>query len=183
MFFTGKKGKQCLYHLYLETVSITNTRSQQLDEDCENDSDLKMPPSSHIQTFTPQDYETIADFITGAGSDVFRQILHSICPSIFGHEMVKGEFSPTQNWKCVRLLGAGISTCSAHRYQSIVIGRTSEISNPCSWFFPFEKYSNKTSFLSMCSWHCTGSIWRCTKTCYGQKQGPCQRGHPCDDCR
>lgn len=99
MFFTGKKGKQCLYHLYLETVSITNTRSQQLDEDCENDSDLKMPPSSHIQTFTPQDYETIADFVMGAGSDVFRQILHSICPSIFGHEMVKGEFSPTQIWK------------------------------------------------------------------------------------
>ena len=51
---------------------------------------MKVASSSNLQTLTTQDYEAIADFIEGAGSDAFRQILHSICPSIFGHELVKG---------------------------------------------------------------------------------------------
>lgn len=84
----GKKGKQCLYHLYLEAVSVTNTRSQR-SEDGESEGDLRMASSSHQLSFTSQDYEAIANFIEGAGSDAFRQILHSICPSIFGHELVK----------------------------------------------------------------------------------------------
>lgn len=86
----GKKGKQCLYHLYLEAVSVTNTRSQR-SEDGESEGDLRMASSSHQLSFTSQDYEAIANFIEGAGSDAFRQILHSICPSIFGHELVKGK--------------------------------------------------------------------------------------------
>lgn len=56
----------------------------------ESDGDTKVASSSNLQTLTTQDHEAIADFIEGAGSDAFRQILHSICPSIFGHELVKG---------------------------------------------------------------------------------------------
>lgn len=79
-----------LYHLYLEAVSVINTRSQQ-SKDGESEDSAKTAMSSKIQAFTSQDYEAIANFIEGARSDAFRQIVHSICPSIFGHDMVKGK--------------------------------------------------------------------------------------------
>jgi DNA helicase MCM8 len=101
----GKKGKQCLYHLYLEAVSVINTRSQQSE-----DGERKVASSSNLQTLTPQDYEAIADFIEGAGSDAFRQILHSICPSIFGHELVKGKMVLTLR-----------SFCFGIEHQSLVV--------------------------------------------------------------
>ena len=44
-----------------------------------------------LLSFSPRDLEFIVMFLEEHGSDVFRQILQSICPSIYGHEVVKGK--------------------------------------------------------------------------------------------
>lgn len=88
------KGKnQSLYYLYLEVVSITNSKSQSVPEAAQHtDSNARSSQSEHfnLYTFSPRDLEFIVKFSEEHGSDVFRQILQSICPSIYGHELVKG---------------------------------------------------------------------------------------------
>ncbi|PIN18479.1 DNA replication licensing factor, MCM6 component [Handroanthus impetiginosus] len=85
------KGKnQALYYLYLEVVSITNSKSQSVPEDMRQ-TDTNVRPTEHfdLYSFSPRDLEFIVRFSGEHGSDVFRQILQSICPSIYGHELVK----------------------------------------------------------------------------------------------
>ncbi|XP_057778999.1 probable DNA helicase MCM8 [Salvia miltiorrhiza] len=85
------KGKnQTLYYLYLEVVSITNSKSQSVPEDAQ-DTDINARSSEHLDlySFSPRDLEFIVKFSEEHGSDVFRQILQSVCPSIYGHELVK----------------------------------------------------------------------------------------------
>ncbi|KAL0338403.1 UNVERIFIED_CONTAM: putative DNA helicase MCM8 [Sesamum angustifolium] len=85
------KGKnQTLYYLYLEVVSITNSKSQSVPEDMQHtDTNARATEHSDLYSFSPRDLEFIVKFSEEHGSDVFRQILHSICPSIYGHELVK----------------------------------------------------------------------------------------------
>ncbi|KAH8937600.1 hypothetical protein BDL97_16G036800 [Sphagnum fallax] len=83
------KGKQSLYHLYLEAVSITNTKSQQTEVDEPEKSNVNLAAPSNASGFSPVDLELVANFVDEAGPDLFRWILHSICPSIYGHELVK----------------------------------------------------------------------------------------------
>lgn len=74
-------------------VSITNSKSQSVPEDAQHtDSNAMSSQSEHfdLYTFSPRDLEFIVKFSEEHGSDVFRQILQSICPSIYGHELVKG---------------------------------------------------------------------------------------------
>lgn len=85
------KGKnQSLYYLYLEVVSITNSKSQSVSEDEHSDTNARASEHLDLYTFSPRDLEFIVKFSEEHGSDVFRQILQSICPSIYGHELVKG---------------------------------------------------------------------------------------------
>ncbi|XP_047330473.1 probable DNA helicase MCM8 [Impatiens glandulifera] len=85
------KGKnQALYYLYLEVVSIKNSKSQSQPEDLEdNPSNARASQLLDLFTFSPRDLEFIAKFSDEFGPDVFRQIVQSICPSIYGHELVK----------------------------------------------------------------------------------------------
>lgn len=84
------KGKnQALYYLYIEVVSITNSKSHSLTEDVQN-ANAKNIEHFDLYSFSPRDLEFIVKFSEEHGSDVFRQILQSICPSIYGHELVKG---------------------------------------------------------------------------------------------
>ncbi|XP_021891507.1 probable DNA helicase MCM8 isoform X2 [Carica papaya] len=85
------KGKnQGFYYLYIEAVSVKNSKSQSTAEDLQD-------PSSNPQSremvdlfsFSPRDLEFIVKFSEEYGTDKFRQILQSICPSIYGHELVK----------------------------------------------------------------------------------------------
>lgn len=91
--FSGKsKSKnQGLYYLYLDVVSIKNSKSQYISEDLQ-DTDARATEMFDLLSFSQRDLEFIAKFSQENGSDTFRQILQSICPSIYGHELVKGMF-------------------------------------------------------------------------------------------
>ncbi|KAI5054214.1 hypothetical protein GOP47_0030893, partial [Adiantum capillus-veneris] len=83
-----KTKGQSLFYLYLEAISVVNSKNQSTaTEDHENDVRAAAPPNA--RTFSPRDLEFIVRFATEHGPDLFRQILHSICPSIYGHELVK----------------------------------------------------------------------------------------------
>ncbi|XP_042475384.1 probable DNA helicase MCM8 [Macadamia integrifolia] len=85
------KGKnQGLYYLYLEAVSIRNSKSQSIPEDMQDGSaDVRATELLDLYSFSPRDLEFIVKFSEEHDSDIFRQILQSICPSIYGHELVK----------------------------------------------------------------------------------------------
>ncbi|XP_060201627.1 probable DNA helicase MCM8 [Lycium barbarum] len=84
------KGKnQGLYYLYLEVVSITNSKSQSTSEGSQDNSNARATELFDLYSFSPKDLEFIVKFSEEHGSDVYRQILQSICPSIYGHELVK----------------------------------------------------------------------------------------------
>ncbi|OVA18173.1 Mini-chromosome maintenance [Macleaya cordata] len=86
----SKNKNQGLYYLYLEAVSIKNSKSQSIPEDLQDTSaDVRATELFDLYSFSPRDLEFIVKFSEEHGSDVFRQILQSICPSIFGHELLK----------------------------------------------------------------------------------------------
>lgn len=90
---SGKsKGKnQGLYYLYLEAVSIKNSKSQSMSDNLQDtNGEVRATELIDIFSFSLRDREFIVKFSEEHGSDVFRQILQSICPSIYGHELVKG---------------------------------------------------------------------------------------------
>lgn len=92
--FSGrsKTKNQGLYYLYLEAVSIRNSKSQSVPEDLQvTGADTRENLLFDLYTFSPKDLEFIVKFSDEHGSDIFRQILQSICPSIYGHELVKGD--------------------------------------------------------------------------------------------
>ncbi|KDP29072.1 hypothetical protein JCGZ_16461 [Jatropha curcas] len=85
------KGKnQGFYYLYLEGVSIKNSKSQSTSFDFQDSkSNARATELSDLFSFSPRDLEFIVKFSEEYGSDIFRQIIQSICPSIYGHELVK----------------------------------------------------------------------------------------------
>ncbi|XP_057535732.1 probable DNA helicase MCM8 isoform X2 [Amaranthus tricolor] len=86
----SKSKYQGLYYLYLEAVSVTNAKSQSMPADSEHSiADSRGTEISDLFSFSPRDLEFIVKFSEEHGSDVFRQIVQSICPSIYGHELVK----------------------------------------------------------------------------------------------
>ncbi|XP_054802072.1 probable DNA helicase MCM8 isoform X2 [Prosopis cineraria] len=86
----SKNRSQGFYYLYLEAVSIQNSKSQSANEDLQ-DTNSKARPAELLDlfSFSSRDLEFIVKFSMEHGSDLFRQILQSICPSIYGHELVK----------------------------------------------------------------------------------------------
>lgn len=93
MDIVGGKSKtknQGFYYLYLEAVSVRSSKSQSTIEDSRDPiSDSKATELSDLFSFTTRDLEFIVKFYKEYSSDIFRQILQSICPSIYGHELVK----------------------------------------------------------------------------------------------
>ncbi|KAG8085876.1 hypothetical protein GUJ93_ZPchr0010g9372 [Zizania palustris] len=85
------KGKnQGLYYLYLEAISVRNTKAHAASGNADVIStNIQTNGSFGFQTFTEKDLEYISKFKEEHGADVFRQILQSFCPSIYGHELVK----------------------------------------------------------------------------------------------
>ena len=88
----SKNRNQGFYYLYLEAVSIKNSKSQSTPEDLQ-ESNPKARPTElfDLFSFSSRDLEFVVKFAEEHGSDLFRQILQSICPSIYGHELVKGK--------------------------------------------------------------------------------------------
>lgn len=71
---------------------MRNSKAQTTSEEFEvNNSDNKAKMLFDFHAFSQRDLEFIVKFSEEHGSDVFRQILHSFCPSIYGHELVKGK--------------------------------------------------------------------------------------------
>ncbi|XP_041022952.1 probable DNA helicase MCM8 isoform X1 [Juglans microcarpa x Juglans regia] len=86
----SKSKNQGFYYLYLEAVSIKNSKSQSTAEDLqESNSKARATELLDLFSFSPRDLEFIVKFLEEHGSDIFKQILQSICPSIYGHELVK----------------------------------------------------------------------------------------------
>ncbi|XP_021865143.1 probable DNA helicase MCM8 isoform X2 [Spinacia oleracea] len=86
----SKSKHQGLYYLYLEAVSVTNSKSLSIPEDSEyTTADARATEMSDLFSFSPRDLEFIVKFNEEHGPDVFRQMIQSICPSIYGHELVK----------------------------------------------------------------------------------------------
>ncbi|XP_026418412.1 probable DNA helicase MCM8 isoform X1 [Papaver somniferum] len=85
----SKNKNQGLYYLYLEAVSVTNSKSQPARDAKDTSGAVRTTELSDLYSFSPRDLEFIIKFSEEHGSDVFRQILQSICPSIYGHELVK----------------------------------------------------------------------------------------------
>ncbi|GAB2272341.1 DNA replication licensing factor mcm8 [Dionaea muscipula] len=86
----GGKSKcksQGLFYLYLEAVSIKNSKSA--EESQYSNADSRATEMMDLFSFSPRDLEFIVKFSEEHGSDIFRQMIQSICPSIYGHELVK----------------------------------------------------------------------------------------------
>jgi hypothetical protein len=80
----------------LEAISVRKSKGHAVSENSDASS-IHIPPSGSFsfESFTDKDLEFISEYNNEHGPDVFRQILHSFCPSIYGHELVKGiMFSP-----------------------------------------------------------------------------------------
>lgn len=80
-----------MYYLYLEAVSVRNSKSQSTSEVVQvTGGDTTERMLFDLCSFTNRDLEFIVKFSEEHRSDVFRQLLQSFCPSIYGHELVKG---------------------------------------------------------------------------------------------
>ncbi|XP_044450754.1 probable DNA helicase MCM8 [Triticum aestivum] len=86
----SKSRNQGLYYLYLEAISVRNSKAHVVSENSDASStDILATGSFSFETFTDKDLKFITEYNSEHGADVFRQILHSFCPSIYGHELVK----------------------------------------------------------------------------------------------
>ncbi|KAM6593385.1 hypothetical protein CsatA_001088 [Cannabis sativa] len=86
----SKSKSQGFYYLYLEAISVKNSKSLCTSEDPEDSKSHARPMELFdLFSFSSRDLEFIVKFSKEHGSDTFRQLLQSICPSIYGHELVK----------------------------------------------------------------------------------------------
>ncbi|EFJ34946.1 hypothetical protein SELMODRAFT_405992 [Selaginella moellendorffii] len=85
----SKNKTQCLFYLYIEAISVINSKNESRNSDKEKHPDARAAAPPNAQQFTSRDMEFIVKFAEEHGSDLFRQMLHSVCPSIYGHELVK----------------------------------------------------------------------------------------------
>lgn len=76
--------------MYIEALSIINSKNTVKDGRIEGDEERAAAGPANGEAFTRLDLEFVVSFAEDTGPDMFRTILHSICPSIYGHELVKG---------------------------------------------------------------------------------------------
>ncbi|CAM6118553.1 unnamed protein product [Calypogeia fissa] len=84
----AKSKNDGLLYLYIEAISIVNSKNTDKEGQVESN-ELRAPGPPNALTFTTRDLGFIIAFAEETRSDLFRTILHSICPSIYGHELVK----------------------------------------------------------------------------------------------
>ncbi|PUZ65608.1 hypothetical protein GQ55_3G238400 [Panicum hallii var. hallii] len=80
----SRSKNQGLYYLYLEAVSVRNLKSCAVSGE-----EIRASGICDLQTCTERDCDFAVSYKKEHGADVFRQILQSFCPSIYGHELVK----------------------------------------------------------------------------------------------
>ncbi|KAF8069353.1 hypothetical protein N665_1141s0014 [Sinapis alba] len=86
----SKSKNQGFYYLFIEAVSVKNSKKQSAFENSEDSrSGVQSADDGELYSFSQRDLEFIVKFNEEYGSDTFRRILHSVCPSIYGHEIVK----------------------------------------------------------------------------------------------
>ncbi|GMN39082.1 hypothetical protein TIFTF001_008313 [Ficus carica] len=86
----SKSKNQGFYYLYLEAMSIKNSKSHSSSDDFQDSNPNARPTELFdLFSFSSRDLEFVVKFSEEHGSDTFRQLLQSICPSIYGHELVK----------------------------------------------------------------------------------------------
>ncbi|CAN7002305.1 unnamed protein product [Brassica rapa subsp. trilocularis] len=86
----SKSKNQGFYYLFIEAVSVKNSKKQSAFENSEDSgSGVQSADVGDLYSFSQRDLEFIVKFNEEYGSDTFRRILHSVCPSIYGHEIVK----------------------------------------------------------------------------------------------
>ncbi|XP_023641156.1 probable DNA helicase MCM8 isoform X2 [Capsella rubella] len=86
----SKSKNQGFYYLFIEAVSVKNSKRQSaFDKSEDSSSSTQSADVGDLYSFSQRDLEFIVKFKEEYGSDTFRRILHSVCPSIYGHEIVK----------------------------------------------------------------------------------------------
>ncbi|OQU78151.1 hypothetical protein SORBI_3009G166400 [Sorghum bicolor] len=78
----SRTSNQGLYYLYLEAVSVRKSKSHAV-----SDKENQTTGIYHFQPCVKDDFAV--KYKEKYGTDVFRRILQSFCPSIYGHELVK----------------------------------------------------------------------------------------------
>lgn len=77
--------------MFIEAVSVKNSKKQSAFENSDDCSGgTQSADANDLYSFSQKDLEFIVKFKEEYGSDTFRRLLHSVCPSIYGHEIVKG---------------------------------------------------------------------------------------------
>ncbi|CAI5526961.1 unnamed protein product [Closterium sp. Naga37s-1] len=90
----SKKREQCLFQLYIDAISVVNANAHSTA------SALRSPPSAGGASggaveMGEEDLRSMLEYVgehEGEG-DLFQHIVHSFCPSIYGHVLVKGELT------------------------------------------------------------------------------------------
>lgn len=86
-------------------MSIKNSKSHSSSDDFQDSNPNARPTELFdLFSFSSRDLEFVVKFSEEHGSDTFRQLLQSICPSIYGHELVKGDLCVTCSCDCRRFI-------------------------------------------------------------------------------
>ncbi|CAI5467031.1 unnamed protein product [Closterium sp. Yama58-4] len=105
----SKKREQCLFQLYIDAISVVNANSQSTTPSAATTAaaatapttpPLRSPPSAGGASggaveLGEEDLRSILEYVMeheGQG-DLFQHIVHSFCPSIYGHVLVKADES------------------------------------------------------------------------------------------
>ncbi|PNW71712.1 hypothetical protein CHLRE_16g665950v5 [Chlamydomonas reinhardtii] len=88
----GSRNGSSLFLMYLEAVSLSCPRQQlQGEVPLLGDSSAAggLPGSTSLPSFITRDLAFVVKFCETFGGDQLRQLVHALCPSIYGHELVK----------------------------------------------------------------------------------------------
>ncbi|DBA93068.1 TPA: DNA replication licensing factor mcm8, variant 3 [Trebouxia sp. C0005] len=88
----GTAGKRSLFLLYLDAVSVVNQRGA--NQSCKDTTDQISQPIDHLPShqatsFTLRDLHFIVKFAQEYKGQQLKQLVHALCPAIYGHELVK----------------------------------------------------------------------------------------------
>ncbi|KAI8926730.1 MCM2/3/5 family-domain-containing protein [Entophlyctis helioformis] len=82
-----KKNASTMYYLYLDANSLNKAGASSSDQQDDNGSDLATGLSKDYLQFSRKELYGIREI--HEHPDVFKLLVHSLCPPIFGHEIVK----------------------------------------------------------------------------------------------
>ena len=78
-----------MYYLYISVNSLVKANSASSESDPSNET-ADTTFTKDFVNFTEKDMQGIFQ-IQNMGESIFKLLVNSLCPAIFGHEMVKGE--------------------------------------------------------------------------------------------